>query len=240
MIVLPASLAEGCTVRELPGGIVSAMAPADEGAPYDRKAAAYDRLIPSRIYSRLLWATDPDDYRHFAREAAAAAVEADGPLLDVAGGTAVFTAEPYRSAPIEAVLSDLSLGMLERARERLASVEGPGRVHLLQADANDLPFERGRFAVVAAMGALHVFEDLPGLLQCLRRQVAPGGSLFLSGFVAETRVGSRYMRLLERAGELAPAMSQAELTETVASAVSAVPQVERKGSMAYVTVQPGE
>ena len=240
MTALPAPLAEGRTIRELPGGILSAMPPEDEGAPYDRKAAAYDRLIPSRIYSRLLWATNPDDYRFFARQAAAAAVDADGPLLEVAAGTAVFTAEPYRSASVEAVISDLSLGMLERAQERLATAEGPGRVHLLQADAHDLPFGEGQFAVVAAMGALHVFEDLPVLLHSLRRQVAPGGSLFLSGFVAETRVGSRYMRFLEHAGELAPALSQAELTETVASALSSVPRVERKGSMAYVTVQPDE
>jgi len=234
---LPAKLGAGRTVRELPGGIVSALAPENEGAPYDRKAAAYDRLIPSRIYSRLLWATDPDDYRAFAREAAATAVDSGGPLLEVAGGTAVFTAKPYRSAPVEAVLSDLSVGMLERARERIAAADGPGRVHLLQADANDLPFEDGQFAVVAAMGALHVFEDLPALLQSLWRQVARGGSLFLSGFVAETRVGSRYMRFLERAGELAPPQTQAELTETVGSALSSEPHVERKGSMAYVTVR---
>jgi len=32
------------------------MPAAQEGAPYDRKAAAYDRLIPSRVYSKLLWA----------------------------------------------------------------------------------------------------------------------------------------------------------------------------------------
>ena len=130
--------------------------------------------------------------------------------------------------------------MLERARERLASVDGPGRAHLLQADANDLPFEPGQFAVVAAMGALHVFDDLPRLLRSLRRQVAPGGSLFLSGFVAETPVGTRYMKLLHRAGELAPAMTEAELAETVASAISSAPTVERKGSMAYLTVKPDQ
>jgi len=37
-----------------------------------------------------------------------------------------------------------------------------------------------------------------------------------------------------------PVMSQAELTEQIASTVAATPQVERRGSMAYVTVKLGE
>ena len=239
MSELPASLAPGREAVELPGGILSAMPEHGRGAPYDRKAAAYDRLIPARAYNRLLWGTHPDDYRRFAQQATKQAEGAGGPMLEIACGTAVFTAEPYRAAPIEAVLSDLSVAMLERARDRLASLSGPGRVHLVQADAADLPFAPRQFPVVAAMGCLHVFDDLPRVLASVREQVAPGGTVFLSGLVAETRIGTRYLRVLHRAGEVSVPMRMSELTQTVARSLSADPESERRGSMAYLTVRTG-
>jgi len=234
MSALDASIAQGHTLRELPGGIFSAMPEDEVGAPYDRKAAAYDRLIPSRAYNRLLWGTHPGEYRRFALEAASAAAREGGPLLEVAGGTGVFTVDAYRAATVEAVLSDLSVGMLERARDRVSKAEGPGQVHLLQADALDLPFAPAQFAVVAAMGALHVFADLPAVLRSLRGQVAQGGQLYLSALVAETRIGSRYLRVLHRAGEVSPPISQSQLTRTIASELKVTPHVERRGSMVYI------
>jgi ubiquinone/menaquinone biosynthesis C-methylase UbiE len=206
----------------------------ETGAPYDRKAAAYDRLIPSRAYNRLLWGTQPSEYRRFALDATSAAAREGGPLLEVAGGTGVFTVAAYRASPIKAVLSDLSVGMLERARERVSKADGPGQVDLLQADALDLPFAPAQFAVVAAMGALHVFADLPAVLKSLRAHVAPKGQLFLSGLVAETRIGSRYLRVLHRGGEVSPPISQSQLTRTIASELEMTPHVERRGSMVYI------
>ncbi len=77
-------------------GLLSALAPAAPGAAsYDRWPGLYDRMIPNRVYSRLAWGTDPDDYVAFAREAVA---DAGGPMLDLAGGTAVFTARHAESS----------------------------------------------------------------------------------------------------------------------------------------------
>ena len=189
--------------------------------------------IPNRLYSRLVWSTHPREYVDFARQAVA---DSDGPMLDTAGGTAVFTADPYREATRPIVFSDLSLGMLAKARERL---EGSANVAFVQADATDPPFAPGAFATVACMGALHVFPDPGVIVRALRPLVAEGGAMFLSGLVAETRVGSAYLRLLERAGEAGPRLSQAELEAVVAEAAGTAPATVRKGSMTYLVLRPG-
>jgi SAM-dependent methyltransferase len=211
-------------------GIWSALPEARGPASYDRSAALYDRLIPSRVYNRLAWSTEPADYVAFAREAVA---DGDGPLLDAAGGSAVFTADVYWGARRPIVFSDLSLGMLERARTRLGGAE---HVTLVQADAADPPFAPGAFPTVACMGALHVFPDPAPVVRALWRLVAPGGRLYLSGLVAETRVGSAYLRLLQRAGEVGPPRTLAELTEVVRQATGAAARLRRRGSMAYLVV----
>jgi ubiquinone/menaquinone biosynthesis C-methylase UbiE len=208
----------------------SALPAAVGPASYERSPALYDRLIPSRLYNRLAWSTVPADYVAFAREAVA---DADGPLLDAAGGSAVFTADVYRSAQRPVVLSDLSLGMLERARTRLAGAED---VTLVQADATDPPFAPGAFPTVACMSAVHVFPDPAPVVRALWRLVAPGGRLFLSGLVSETRVASAYLRLLQRAGEVGPPLTLAELTEVVGQATGAPARLRRRGAMAYLVV----
>lgn len=170
----------------------------DEGAPYDRRAAAYDRLVASPLYNRLLWRASPRTYAAFAAEALRAG---DGPLLDVACGSGVFTAAAYRHAERPLVLADRSLAMLGRARRRI----GPAApaVSLVQADLFDLPFAVGAFETVACHGALHVFDDLPEALRALRAQLVPGGTLYVTSLVAETPVAARYLALLHRAGEVA-------------------------------------
>lgn len=211
-------------------GVWSAL-PASRGpASYERSPALYDRLIPSRLYNRVAWSTAPADYVAFAREVVA---DGDGPLLDAAGGSAVFTADVYRAARRPIVLADLSLGMLERARMRLAGAE---HVTLVAADATDPPFAPGAFPTVACMSAVHVFPDPAPVVQALWRLVAPGGRLFLSGLVAETPVSSVYLRLLQRAGEVGPTRTLAELTEVVHQATGSAVRLRRRGAMAYLVV----
>jgi ubiquinone/menaquinone biosynthesis C-methylase UbiE len=207
------------------------MASSPTETSYDRWAGFYDRLIPNRLYSRVIWGTHPNDYRAFAR---AAVADADGPLLDAVGGTAVFTADAYRGATREIVVADLSEGMLERARQRLGDAP---HVTFVQADATAPPFEPGSFATVACMSALHVFPDPAAAVRGLWPLVAPGGRLFVSGMVAETAVGSRYLKLLHRAGEAGTPMSEAAMRDIVTGATGAAPEGERRGSMTYLTVR---
>ena len=232
MNVLDGRLEPGRTLVPVGDGLLSALEPTAAATGYDRWPRLYDWLIPNRLYSRLAWGTDPGDYIAFAREAVA---DAEGPLLDVAAGTAVFTAPAYRAARRTIVVSDLSLGMLIRARQRL---HGAPNVVLVQADASDPPFAPGTFATVACMGSLHVFADPGRVVLALRRLATPGGRLFLSGLVTETRIGSAYLRALARGGEAGPPLTAAELEALVVEAAGGAVHMHRRGSMAYIVAEP--
>src|SRR5688500_5856184 len=86
-------LAPDRTLRLVNDRIWSAL---PEGGPdqrYDRRAAAYDRVVGSRLYNRVLWGSSPAAYAAFA----ARAVSSDaGPMLDAGCGSLVFTAGTLR------------------------------------------------------------------------------------------------------------------------------------------------
>lgn len=186
----------------------------DAGAPYDRRAAVYDRLVRSRIYNRLAWSTSPGDYVTFAARAIASA---DGPVLEVAAGSASATAPLHAHTQRPTTLVDLSRPMLERAASSIATAgaDGPHQVsthiRLVHADLFDLPFREHGFATVMGLGLTHLFDDLEPLVSALCKQLAPGGELYLAGLVAQTRRGRRYLALLERAGEVARPRTAKEL-----------------------------
>lgn len=204
------------------------------GARYDRWAAVYDRLVRSELYNRIAWSTSPKDYTDFA---AAAFASADGPLLEVAAGSAAATAPLHASSHRPAVLVDLSRGMLERAGRNIAAAHGgdadfPGRVRLVQADLLALPAPAQPFTTILGLGLTHLFDDVPGLVRALRAQLAPGGHLYLGGLVAETGRGRRYLALLHRAGEVALPQSADELRTELNQPVD----FRTVGCMAYATI----
>lgn len=205
------------------------------GAPYDRRAATYDHLVRSRLYNRLAWSSTPDAYTEFG---AAAFDSAEGPLLEVAAGSAAATAELHARSSRPTQLVDLSVAMLERAAQRIAADltdRGdplPARIRLVQADLFDLPLPAVGFTTVLGLGMTHLFEDLPVLVDALLRQLAPGGTLHLAGLVGETRRGRRYLQLLHRAGEVATPRSADELH----AELGRPPRFAVAGCMAYATL----
>ena len=210
---------------------ISTALPADDlGAPYDRRAAAYDWLVGNRLYNRLLWGTSPDAYRAFAAKAAA---DAQGPLLEVACGTAAFTAGAYAAAKREVTLVDRSRAMLERAAARIG--EAP-QVALLQADLFALPFAPHTFDTVLAMGLLHLLEDLPAAAAALAAQAR--GRVFVTSLVAETRVGARYLRMLHRAGEVVEPRTADAVVAGLAAGFGVRPRHHREGCMLFAVAEP--
>ncbi len=85
----------GRTLRLAGNGLAGALPADDVGAPYDRKAAVYDRVVGARACHRVVWGTSTAAYRESASEALASGT---GPTLDAGGGSAVFTAGVYRRA----------------------------------------------------------------------------------------------------------------------------------------------
>jgi SAM-dependent methyltransferase len=207
----------------------------DAGASYDRRAAVYDRLVRSRTYNRIAWSTAPADYAAFA---AAAIASGDGPLLEVAVGSAAATAELHAGSPRPTVLVDLSRAMLERAARSIAAAgngdeqELPAHIRLVQADLFALPFAPHAFTTVLGLGLTHLFDDLPALVTALRAQLLPNGRLHLAGLVAETRRGRCYLGILHRAGEVAAPRT----AEQLHVALGRPTNFRTMGCMAYATL----
>ncbi len=220
-------LAAGRTLRPAGDGVASALPADDEGAPYDRKAAVYDRVVGARAYNRVIWGTSTTAYRKFASEALASGT---GPMLDAGCGSAVFTAGVYRRASRPLVLVDRSIGMLVRAHGRLDGAPAA----LVQADLSDLPFAPGSFTTVGCFAMLHVLDDPWSALAALWRQVAPGGRILASMLITDRALGGAYLRVLQRAGEVGPPASLAELTAAARQALGDSAAVDRTGSMAWL------
>lgn len=228
-------IAPGRQLRQLDGGLLSALDADDPGSPYDGRAAMYDRVIGSRLYNRLVWGSSPASYAAFAATAAAVG-NGRGPLLDVGCGSAVFTAAAYSTTDRPLVLVDRSVGMLARAAERLgARGTGGSRAVFIQADLFDLPFRPASFPTVASFGMLHLFEDLAGTLDALKSQVAPGGSLHATSLVGVTALGRRALALLHRTGEVAAPRTEGELAAAARHVLGPAASVSREGSMAFLS-----
>ncbi len=220
-------LAPGRALRPATDEVLSALAPDDQGAPYDRKAAIYDLVVGARAYNQVVWGTSTRSYREFASEALAAAT---GPMLDAGCGSTVFTAGVYRRASRPLVLVDRSLGMLARASDRLEGAPAA----LVQADLLDLPFAPESFTTVSCFAMLHVLDDPWQALAALWRQLVPGGRLMASMLVTDRAVGSAYLRVLRRTGEVGPPRSLAEFAAAARRAFGDSAVLDRTGSMAWL------
>ena len=93
-------------------------------------------------------------------------------VLDVATGTAAVALELVRQKGCAVVGVDQSAGMLEAARRRV-----DGRVELVQASAEALPFADGEFDALTFTYLLRYVDDPAATLRELARVVRPGGTI---------------------------------------------------------------
>jgi SAM-dependent methyltransferase len=227
-------MADGYPLRQLEDRLFSVLPEGTAGNAYDGRARAYDRMIGSRLYNRIAWGTSPADYRRFARRAVESA--RGGWFLDAGCGTLLLTADAYLAAPSRPiVVLDQSLGMLERARERVlgGGKRLPPHVVFLQGDLLDLPFRPGAFRTVMSMGMLHLFAGAGPLAASLESLLLPDGGLFLTSLVENGRLGDRYLRLLHRRGEVAEPRTAAALEAQLRGAVRQSLDYTVTGNMAY-------
>lgn len=106
-------------------------------------------------------------------------------VLDVAGGTgdiAFRIAE--RSDAAELIVADINPDMLAVGAERAEERKLAARVAFVEANAEQLPFEAGRFdAVTIAFGIRNV-PDIPQALREAHRVLKPGGRFLCLEFSA--------------------------------------------------------
>lgn len=97
-------------------------------------------------------------------------------MLDVATGTADFAIEAIRMGmDVHVSGVDISAGMLEVGREKIASRGWNDRIELIQGDSVNLPFDDGHFDCFTVAFGVRNFEDLQGGLRDMLRVLKPGG-----------------------------------------------------------------
>jgi demethylmenaquinone methyltransferase/2-methoxy-6-polyprenyl-1,4-benzoquinol methylase len=106
----------------------------------------------------------------------------DDTVLDVATGTAAVALELVRRTGCSVVGVDQSPEMLDEARRRLLLAAETKRVRLVEASAQELPFEDGSFDGLTAAYLLRYLDDLPTDLRELARVSRPGATAALLDF----------------------------------------------------------
>lgn len=102
-------------------------------------------------------------------------------LLDVATGTADLAILASKKVP-KVTGVDISEGMLEHGRTKVAKRELQKRVVLQRADSADLPFADGTFDAVTVAFGVRNFEELEKGIAEMRRVLKPNGRLFVLEF----------------------------------------------------------
>jgi demethylmenaquinone methyltransferase/2-methoxy-6-polyprenyl-1,4-benzoquinol methylase len=131
---------------------------------------SYDR------YARLLSFGQDPAWRRFLVSRVPAGP--DDTVLDLATGTGAVALELVRQKGCSVVGVDQSPEMLAEARRRLAT----SRVRLVEASAEDLPFEDESFDGLTAAYLLRYLSDLPAGLRGLARVLRPGSTASLLDF----------------------------------------------------------
>ena len=98
-------------------------------------------------------------------------------VLDVACGTGAVALELVRQKGCSVVGVDQSPEMLAEARQRVGE-----RVCLVEASAQELPFEDASFDGLTAAYLLRYLDDLPAGLRELARVLRPGATMSLLDF----------------------------------------------------------
>ena len=127
----------------------------------------------SRLYIRLFW-SGTDDNEIARRVLSFVPADFHGALLDVPVGTAVFTANAWRSLKNAAITClDYSEDMLAGAKARLSGCE---HVSFVQGDVGALPFAPETFDIVFSMNGFHAFPDKEKAFSETARVLKPGGA----------------------------------------------------------------
>ena len=134
---------------------------------FERLAGRYD----SR-FCRSRWPRNQQLKAEKVTQVLGAAVR-NGPVIEIGCGTGQIAAELLAANPgLNYVGADLSPGMLDIARGRLAAFED--RIDLLVAEDNQVPAAGRPYAGAFGIDVLHHVEDPPLLLRNLRSTMRPG------------------------------------------------------------------
>lgn len=115
-----------------------------------------------------------------------AAAENPKQILDVATGTGDLAIALTKANPEKITGIDISNGMLEVGRKKIAGKELSPIITLQQADSENLPFEDNSFDIVTVAFGVRNFENLEKGLSEIRRVLRPGGKALVLEFSQPT------------------------------------------------------
>jgi ubiquinone/menaquinone biosynthesis C-methylase UbiE len=152
--------------------------------------------IFARFYDRMTAGTERAGLGEMRRELLATAA---GRVLELGAGTG-HNLEHYTDAVTELVMTEPDPHMAHRLRERLAEDPGAaGNPSVVEAPAEDLPFDDGSFDVVVATLVLCSVDDPAKALFEARRVLVEDGRLLFIEHVRSNRPGlGRWQDRLQR------------------------------------------
>ncbi len=152
--------------------------------------------IFARFYDRMLAGTERAGLGRMRQELLATA---SGRVLELGAGTG-HNLEHYTDAVTELVMTEPDPHMAKRLRERLATDPGAaGNPSVVEASAEDLPFDDGSFDVVVSTLVLCTVPDPLRALAEARRVLVEGGKLLYLEHVRSNRPHlARWQDRLER------------------------------------------
>ena len=181
----------------------------DNHAPYDSKAKLYERVVRSSIYNKLMWGTTPSDYIRFAKEALDSCT---GTILDVGCGGLSHTGKLYAHSTKQLILLDYSIEMLRLGKARILKHHNPfpENIHMLHADAFNLPFAKESLDNVVSFGVMHLFSRKAEYVTNLLDVLKTGGRFYFTTHTTDRRLSRRYIEHLQKQHEISNALSSAE------------------------------
>ncbi len=103
-------------------------------------------------------------------------------ILDVATGTGDFALAALRLKPEQVIGVDISIGMLEKGREKIKKRGLDQQVTLQQADSEQLPFADNSFDAITVGFGVRNFENLEKGLGEMLRVLRPGKTAVILEF----------------------------------------------------------
>jgi len=125
-------------------------------------------------------------------------------VLDVGCGAGNYTLKLLsKKTSLDCTLLDLSEPMLKRAKERVAAVNS-GTIHTVQSDIRTAQLPEGNYCTIMAAAVLHHLrddDDWEMVFTKLYRLLKPGGSLWITDFIAQETPAIQKLIYQERFGK---------------------------------------